>query len=598
MDFRVNSTFRISLILVTLGLAVWSVTLSFGFVWDDFPTIVSNPHLQHWSTLGKAWFHDYWGLHEVPEHSGYWRPVPTVIYAFFTLLTGTSPLVFHALNVLLHLSNSVLLVNFLFRLSLSGFPLFFASLFFCLHPLVAESVSFVSALPDLLAIFWGMSALLLWSSPKVNFKRSLGAGLCLILALLSKESAVSFVGVLLFAPWIFPKDSWIFKFKKQTILTLFLFLTFYLILHVWVTGGMGTRSLWGDSLSAHLATVIRLAPFSFFLTFFPVGGSPTRTFPISPGFQDPLVWSALFTVLTLAVLCVLLWKKHPWFGKGIFLYILFWLPSSNLIPAEGLIADRYLYLPCMGTAFLLGHMIKKIVLLHPKALRLVTILFLAIWAIWAFQSARIWRSNETLWQHAVQASPESSVAWNEWGNVLLQKSEFEQATQAFNRAIFLRPNYREAYFNRIVGYFRAKKFSKAQKEVEVFLLSHPDDAAAWDLRGTLALYQGQKNLALTSAKKAVELAPHHWKYHYNYGLTLLRTTPKFEEALHSFKSARELAGDQPKILMNIAASHYYLGQWRKAKETYLLILKKHPNHKGAIGSLKAVEEMLQLRKEG
>ncbi|MFH1017910.1 MAG: hypothetical protein V1798_06995, partial [Pseudomonadota bacterium] len=100
----VNAVRWILLLIVLAGVAVWGVTLTFGFVWDDIPTVVTNPSLSAWGTLWRAFVSDFWGLHEQPAVSGYWRPVPTLLYLLTGQIFGKSAWAFHALNLGFHVA--------------------------------------------------------------------------------------------------------------------------------------------------------------------------------------------------------------------------------------------------------------------------------------------------------------------------------------------------------------------------------------------------------------------------------------------------------------------------------------------------------------
>ena len=174
--------------------AVWAITLTFGFVWDDLPTIVTNPSLRHWDTLGRAFVSDFWGLHDNPVSSGYWRPLPTIVYVFVAQIFGKNAWAFHTANLAFYLAVSVSLAQLLLELGFEPLVVLFASLFFAAHPLHAETVSFVSALPDLAAAFFGLQAIRLWLLK--GRRATVFGGICFALALLSKESALVFAFVL------------------------------------------------------------------------------------------------------------------------------------------------------------------------------------------------------------------------------------------------------------------------------------------------------------------------------------------------------------------------------------------------------------------
>ncbi len=65
-----------SALLPLLGLVtfvVYSGSLSFDFVWDDWPQIVNSPIIRTWSNLPRAFGSDLW--YHVARHQVYYRPL-------------------------------------------------------------------------------------------------------------------------------------------------------------------------------------------------------------------------------------------------------------------------------------------------------------------------------------------------------------------------------------------------------------------------------------------------------------------------------------------------------------------------------------------
>ena len=89
----------VSLLLVGLGIAVYSNSLGHGFVFDDTTLIEQNPSLLEM---------DLW---ELSGPRGY-RPVRSLTYALNYWLGGLNPYGYHLFNVLLHSLNGIVLLWF------------------------------------------------------------------------------------------------------------------------------------------------------------------------------------------------------------------------------------------------------------------------------------------------------------------------------------------------------------------------------------------------------------------------------------------------------------------------------------------------------
>ncbi len=568
----VNESQRISWIAILLSLATWWMTLTFDFVWDDFPTLVTNGSVHHWSTLWKGFTLDYWGHHAIPEISGYWRPLPTAVYVLLVKGFGVVPWVFHALNLLLHLGVVVLGVRLLSSLNLRGTALLVATIFFALHPLHSETVSFVSALPDLLAAFWGLLALRL-------IRRPIWSLLALGLALLSKESGLVFV--VLWLIWVHRVDrAAVSKTTRMWGSVLVgVLVSVYMGAHLLVTDGIAARSLWGGRLDTHLGTVLMLIPYVMWRSLIPLGTGPIQPFPVSEGWGDIRVWLAL---LSLCVVLLWVWRSlkenRTWPLKGVGLFLLFWAPSANLIPSEGLLADRYLYLPILGTAVLVGVCVQAFLtrVKNPKWALSFFVFGALLWGAWAVWAAFPWRNERSLWVSAVETAPESSVAWNHLGSVYLNNEEWNPAREAFQKALSWNPDLSDAEFNLIVLGSREGKVQKALNRCRAYVDRHPGDPKGWDLLGTLAATTRTWTLALEAGEMATTLSPENWKYAFNFGLSLLEAE-RFESAAVQLRRARNLNPSEPRVWLKLGAAYFLAGAWDSAAKVYEEVLARWPH---------------------
>ena len=560
-------THPLSLIAVAT-LVIWGVTLTYGFVWDDFPMIAGNSSLHEFSIFIRGWSNDFWMLHDSPQLSGYWRPVPTMVHALVMQLTSGAPWVFHLLNVLLHFLIACFFYRFLVHTRWVKW--FWISIFFFLwHPINAETVSFNSAIPDLLCATFGFAALMFWTDEHLSkTKKAAWTLSCLFLSFLSKESGVFFGFFLVGMEFLLHRQQ--MEKNAKLLIAIFGLIIVYALLHVGVTHGIGAREIWGGSLSTHVATVLKLFIYELFLIFVPIGSSPTRNFALG-AWNQWQVWAGLRLLLSSIVGMIFFRKSKPIVAFAIFFYLIFWFPVSNIIPAEGLIADRYLYLPSMAVAFAIGLLFNRCDQ-FPKTVGFV---FVA-WGIWAVNHSLVWKNSERLWGHAISVSPLSSVAWNEWGNIQSSKREYQDAYKAYNRALQLRPHYRDASYNRALVMYLMND-PETMGGINDHLKAFPSDAQAMDLYGSY--YEAKKDFENAEAfsRKAVAADPLNWKYHYNLASVFLQLK-KYNEALTELENAYVIAPNRFEVLKNLAASYCLNAKYQECLNAYDELIRKFPNH--------------------
>jgi hypothetical protein len=156
-------------------------TVAFGFLdWDDDLHVTRNPLViapDSASLVDRL---------RTPA-LGYPVPITVASYTLETRLLGMQPWHFHLLNVLLHVANCALVFAIALRLGLGCVGAACAASLFGLHPVVAESVSWVTGRKDLLATCFGLSAVWLAWPPIVPRRRAASLA-CYTLALLSKPA--------------------------------------------------------------------------------------------------------------------------------------------------------------------------------------------------------------------------------------------------------------------------------------------------------------------------------------------------------------------------------------------------------------------------
>ena len=177
-----NDRMRVGLLLV-VAILVYANTLANGFTYDDQAYILHNPVVQHPSLAGFS--------HPM-EVNNVFRPIYLASFALNWAFGQAQPFGYHLFNVLLQAAVVVLLYLLLKMLLESsgqaGTIAFVTALLFAVHPIHTEAVASIVGRSELLAVGFLLAAWLLHLHD-----REVPALLCFLLALLSKESAVVFV---------------------------------------------------------------------------------------------------------------------------------------------------------------------------------------------------------------------------------------------------------------------------------------------------------------------------------------------------------------------------------------------------------------------
>jgi tetratricopeptide (TPR) repeat protein len=230
-------------------------------------------------------------------------------------------------------------------------------------------------------------------------------------------------------------------------------------------------------------------------------------------------------VAVAATLLVALRRRAPALGAAALAYLIFLAPVSGLMQnGPQIAADRYTYLPLMGFAILAGGLAAAAWSSPhtPRGARVgLAILAAGVVALLAslsWQQCRIWRTTSTLWAYAAAAAPESSVARNSHGYMLLVQGRYDEALSHLREAVRLQPANLTAHENiwillrrrgdgpeaRIAGYRESLRilpeYTDAEYQLGKALVEQEQYAeAVGHLRTVLARKSGHVNAHLALA---------------------------------------------------------------------------------------------------
>lgn len=308
-------------------------------------------------------------------YRGQYSPLNTLSYGVIYHFFGINPLYFHGFSLILHVCNSLLVLQLVRTLLIvrnknssfsdtandSSIIAFVVAVLFLVHPMQVESVVWVSASKVLLYSFFLLSSLVfyLWyidTSKKIYFFLTI---ILFVLAFGAKEQTVVFPLLLVLVDWYLGRD---LKGKKIIMEKIPFFL---LSLCFGIVTLFAQQSGFSHKLANEYYPLIDrvfLASYAFVeylikLTV-PFKLSAWYKFPMEPGEVLPSVY--FFYPVIVLFLGYFLW--HFWKEKnflivfGTLFFIINVVLTLHLLPmARGvLMADRYVYLGSIGIFYILS----------------------------------------------------------------------------------------------------------------------------------------------------------------------------------------------------------------------------------------------------
>ena len=593
---------REMLAVLTISLLVvltYFPALQGGFVWDDV-IFSEEPVIHSPDGLRSIWL----APADIRNEGHYWP----LVYTSFWLehkIWGLNPVGYHAVNILLHLANCLLLWRLLDRLGVPGAAVIAAV--FAVHPLHVESVAWIIERKDVLSGLFYLAAVLTW----VRFNDSPGPGryvLALVLfcaGLLAKSVVVTLPAALLIWHWwqrgrVTPVDLLrLAPFAAVGVAITLADLAFYTSREPLELGYslaeralIAARALWfyaGKLLwPADLAVI------------YPLWEIDVR---------DPLAWAYLVGAAGLAVL---LWIGRRRIGRGPLAGALFF--AVTLAPVLGfidygymqfsLVADRFQYLAGIGVlAVLLGAAAYGAGRL-PAAYRtgagaagaaVVLLLGTLTW-----RQAAIYHDEVALFSHVVALNPQARDAHLNLGNALIEAGRNEEGFAASRIAVQQRPDSADAHSNLGLALMNLEQFEASGDALRRALELDPKHQSAMQNSAELLRKQGRYEEAAAAYRAVLDRDSRYALAHAGLGDALFHLG-RYEEAIESLNTSLQVQPGLPfagKLYVLMGRAARALGQFERAEEHFRHAISIEPDDAPAMLDLAGVLREQPRRSRG
>jgi tetratricopeptide (TPR) repeat protein len=450
--------YRNALVVAALALLVMMPSLGHDFVnWDDNRLITENEAVT--TTPGIL---TIWSSLELPEQFPNY-PLTNTMHWVEHQLWGFNPSGYHAMSILLHALNAVLVLVLLRRLGLNELTALLAAALFAAHPMQVESVAWVSERKNLLFTFFALLTMLSYLKYLDSGRRGAWAWAltALVAALLSKTAAVTVPCTLLATVWL--------KRDRVTLREVLPLAPFFVAALVAGLITMGVEQAPRDVLPLMLRPLLAVNNLAFYLArlVFPVAVVPVHPkWDFGPGGVFLIAPLVLIVVLGLLFRYRAKLPRIVWWGAAHFLLTL--APFLGLISfgyhATSYVADRYVYFAsiglfapvAMGIVHVMGRFERKVALgacaVYVALMAALTLLYIPVW-----------RDSFTLWTYTLKHNPDCGRAHNNLGVVYEGRGEFDMAMAHYLYSMMVDPQFSAAHANYATTMARLGNFEEAKK---------------------------------------------------------------------------------------------------------------------------------------
>jgi protein O-mannosyl-transferase len=596
-------------------IAYWPA-LSGQFLWDDEALVVNNRLVHDPDGLYRIWC--------TTDAIDYW-PVTNTAFWLEWRLWGTDTVGYHAVNLALHVVNSLLIWLILRRFSMPG--AFLAALLFAVHPVNVESVAWIAQLKNVLAMFFFL--LSAWCYLRADSRHhsphktatagrgeapidvdNLLAGsrdhrsrlydlnrwywlgvLAFALAMLSKGAVAVLPPVLLLIVW--------WQHRQITKRDLLGTLPFWL-----VAATLTAVNIWFQTHGSH--EIIRSASFAerlggagvaiwFYLSkaLAPLGLSfvyPLRH--IEP--TNALCWLPLCAAI--AVTVALWWKRRTSWDRAAFFAWSFF--GVALLPVLGfadvyfmrysLVADHYQYIALIAVTALVASALS----LPPAARRPPPawltagscLIVLAALTALSRRQCEMYADPITLWQTTLDKNPDCPLAHTNLGRELQKRGQLAEAIEHFQAAIQIDPQFAEAHCGLASALAGTGKREEAINECQLALKYQPSNVQAHNDLAGLLLGEGQLAAAIEHCEQALKFNRDYAEAHTNLGIAL-SASGQLDEAITHIRRSIRLAPQNAETYNSLANALVKSHRPQEAIAQYQQALRLKPNYLQACSNL-------------
>lgn len=450
-----SQTLIICLLLVLAVAAVYSDVPSHDFLLhhDDDDYVTRNRHVNEGLDVGWAF---------TRSHAANWHPLTWISHQLDVVCFGLDPRGHHAVNLVLHALNTLLLFIVLGRMTGRELPSAFVAALFAVHPLHVESVAWVAERKDLLSTFFMM--LTLWAyhayTKKPKWQRYLLVLFLFSLGLLAKPMLVTLPFVfLLLDYWPLARTGWKKLALEKVPFLLLSIASCVVTVIVQREGGAMQGFPMLERISNALVAYVKYMAKTVW---------PANLSPIYPHPESALpVWQpiAAFILLAAVTFLVLRYRRYRFLPTGWFFYL------GTLVPVIGIVqvgnqamADRYTYIPLIGLFIMAAFTPSKRWL---EARRVAAVLVILALIPVARKQTGYWKNSIVLFTRAIEVDSKNYLAEHDLGMACIYSGRIPDGLRHLNNSVRIKPDFGVAYANLAMIHHAQKKYKKAWEYVRL-----------------------------------------------------------------------------------------------------------------------------------
>lgn len=507
--------------LAFLVLVAYANSLNNVFVSDDVAAIPQNPNVGTVKSI-------------LTQMHAFVQPL---LYLIAFKIGGLNPAVYRLINIIFHIG-TVWAVFILITILSNTTLAFFTAVFFAIHPVFTESVSWISGGNYVRYSFFMLSSLIIYIKSQENKKLYLLSLVLFTLSISSSDKAI--VAPLLFLLFEFSLGQLRKNWKR--LIPFFALATFWILFYLSQIGNRITSvsiQNYSQPIVFNLLIQIPIAISSYLRLL--VWPDKLTLYHSEMSFSQIEYLIRLIGFVGLVGLIGLSWFKNQQIFFWLSFFIISLLPTFTPFGISWIVAERYVYLGTVGILFVISYGL-WLLTKNKKTETLGYLIFIIIVISFIIRTILRnidWKNEDNLWIATGKTSPSYNITHNNLGDVYGRRGDFQRAIEEFKLAIKIKPNYADAYHNLGNTY---RQIGKVKEATESYKTAFKLNPYLWQSPMNIAaIYfeQGKYQEAADYMLSAVKVNPKNSSLHSNLGIIYLKAGEK-KKAEEAFISALQI----------------------------------------------------------
>jgi tetratricopeptide (TPR) repeat protein len=501
-------------LFIALGIMLYWFTLPYPFVFDSRFYLIDNPLITDFGSFTKLldipdFADDYIELdvHRDVVVTFILRPFANFTFYLNHLFNAFDPWSYRVVNIAIHIFNAILWYSLLTKIiryrgggdnpEQHWFIPFFSALFFLVHPLATESVTYIIQRYTSLGAMFYLATMflflvsLLGPSKRKKWLAYCGSIVTLVAGMMSKESLVTAPFALIMMCTILLRLPLREMLKRTAVHFCFLPIIPIVMYLISIGQQVGTQSLSqlhqvvdGNSPYQYVITEARVVLTYLRMLIAPYGQNLDPSYPLYQSIANPEIIISLMVILLFVGAAVLQrFRKEKCFSDDLLSFCIFFallaLSISSLFPLPDLMLEHSTYLFALPVITGLVCRIDSVkIRLTPLWNTRVIVLLCLMAAFYSALTVRrnlMYSSETSIWEDAVSKSPGKWRPNYNAGCAAVTEHHYKKAVQYFERAIQINPYKIEGYVNLGSTYVKLSDYYSAIEAYRRGMRIAPDE---------------------------------------------------------------------------------------------------------------------------